>query len=327
MIHPLLQLGRPVGLLSQGAAPTKAYWLGGFDVQQGADAFVELDPHRRPEPRELAAIGALVVVRTIPSTWLSGLRQLRAQGKPVVLLLDDALLGSEALADLPLLYRWRLWWGISRHRACLGELITELWVSTAALADQCRRELGSHAIPIKVLPLRPALGVVATQKAFRIAYLGTASHRAELTWLLLLLAELQRRRSDCLVELVLNESWRRRFRHLPRTCISYPMDWETYRMDTGNRSVDLLLVPLLPTAFNFGRAAVKFFDAARLGAVGLYSDRTPYKGFVRDGIDGQLLPDAPGAWLEAIDALLLDQSKRQQLAVGCRKRALQLCSG
>jgi hypothetical protein len=105
------------------------------------------------------------------------------------------------------------------------------------------------------------------------------------------------------------------------------MDWETYRMDTGNRSVDLLLVPLLPSPFNSARAAVKFFDAARLGAVGLYSDRAPYKGFVRDGIDGQLLPDAPEAWLEAIDALLLDQSKRQQLAVDCRKRALQLCSG
>jgi hypothetical protein len=105
------------------------------------------------------------------------------------------------------------------------------------------------------------------------------------------------------------------------------MDWETYRMDTVNRSVDLLLVPLLPTPFNCGRAAVKFFDAARLGAVGLYSDRAPYKGFVRDGIDGQLLPDAPEVWLEAIDALLLDQGKRQKLAIGCRQRALELCNG
>jgi hypothetical protein len=327
MLHPLLLLGRPVGLLSEGAGPTRAYWLGGLESPQGADAWIEFNPRCRPQPADLEAIGALVVVRTIPRAWLSGLRQLRAQGKPVVLLLDDALLGSEALADLPLLYRWRLWWGISRHRTCLGVLITELWVSTAALADQCRQELGPHAIPIKVLPLRPALGVVATQKAFRIAYLGTASHSAELTWLLPLLAQLQRLRSDCLVELVLNRSWRRRFRHLPRTRIFYPMDWETYRMDTGNRSVDLLLVPLLPTAFNSGRAAVKFFDAARLGAVGLYSDRTPYKGFVRNGIDGQLLPDSPGAWLEAIDALLRDQGKRQQLAAGCRKRALQLCSG
>ena len=52
---------------------------------------------------------------------------------------------------------------------------------------------------------------------------------------------------------------------------------------------------------------MKVFDARRLGAVGLCSNRLPYRGCVRDGVDG-VLPDNPTNWLEMIDRLLADHN-------------------
>ena len=245
MLHPLLWLDGPVGLLSEGGAPTRAYWLGGFDTQQGANALVELDPHRRPEPRELAAIGALVVVRTIPRVWLRSIRDLRRSGVVVVLLLDDALLDPAAVEEQEFRYRLRLWLGMTRHRRRLASLFNEIWVTNPALETSCRNQLGSESLPIRVLPLQPPARVVQPPQVLRVAYLGTASHGAEYRWLLPLLQQLQAERRDCLVELILPPRWRRHFKQLPRTRILYPMDWETYLLDTGSRSIDVVLVPLL----------------------------------------------------------------------------------
>ena len=118
----------------------------------------------------------------------------------------------------------------------------------------------------------------------------------------------------------MNRRWRKAFAGIPRLKLVYPMDWQTFCLDTGNRQVDLLLVPLLPGAFNAGRSAVKVFDARRLGAVGLYSNRAPYAGCVRDGVDGLLLDDAPQRWLQSIDSLLEDASARQAITAASRQR-------
>ena len=295
-------------------------------LQHEQQGWIELNPRKRPMPSELEILESVVVVRTLPTRWLRDLRQMRVSGKRVILLLDDALLDPAALAELRWNYRWRLWWTLGRHRQGLSRLVSELWVSTEALAKSCRLNMGSQPMIIRVMPLRPPLLLIQQPRVYRLAYLGTASHRAELAWLLPLLAELQHQRSDCLLELILDRRWRHKFRNLPRTRIFYPMDWGTYLLDTGNRSVELLLVPLMAGAFNAGRAPVKFFDAARLGAVGLYSNRPPYKSFIRHGEDGLLLPDDPQAWLDAIKTLLSDHSRRITLAKQCRARALEICS-
>ena len=118
----------------------------------------------------------------------------------------------------------------------------------------------------------------------------------------------------------MNRRWRKAFAGIPRLKLLYPTDWKTFCFDTGNRRVDLLLVPLLSGAFNAGRSAVKVFDARRLGAVGLYSNRPPYSVCVRHNVDGVLIDDDPQQWLQAIDALLEDASARQALMAASRQR-------
>ena len=78
---------------------------------------------------------------------------------------------------------------------------------------------------------------------------------------------------------------------------------------------------------NAARAPVKFIDAARCGAAGLYSDRVPYRGFIRHGVDGLLLGDGHGEWLAAIEHLIGDSGARRRLAEEGRQRALRLCQG
>ena len=316
MPHPLLDLPQPWALLRQGAAPTVAHWLDGA-LEQAGTPMLQLDPQRPLAGTDLDRLGAVVVVRTLPRRWLTPLRRMRARGCPVLLLLDDDLLTPAALQGLPWPYRWRLWWGLTRHRRRLGRWLSGLWVSTEALGRQCA---AATDLPMQVLPMQPGAAVLDPPRLFRIAYLGTTAHRQELAWLLNLFQQLQRRRSDCLVELVVDRHWRARFRGLPRVRLLYPMDWETFCLDTGNRGVDLMLAPLLEAPFNAGRAPVKVFDARRLGAVGLYSDRPPYRDCIRDGVDGVLLPDEPQVWLEMIDALLADPTRRQQLVAASRHR-------
>ena len=80
--------------------------------------------------------------------------------------------------------------------------------------------------------------------------------------------------------------------------------------------------PLLPTPFNATRGPVKFCDFARMGAVGVYGDVVPFAGFVRDGVDGLLLPNEPARWIEALVALVNDAPRRSAIAAAARVRAL-----
>jgi hypothetical protein len=69
---------------------------------------------------------------------------------------------------------------------------------------------------------------------------------------------------------------------------------------------------------------VKAFDAARLGAAALYADAPAYRGFVREGVDGLLLPMRAEAWAAAVAALLADPARRLALATAAQARLAAL---
>ena len=140
-------------------------------------------------------------------------------GCRVVLLLDDDLLTPRSLIGLPWGYCWRLWRGMTRHRLQLSCWFSELWVSTEPLKRQCQQVTD---LPVQVLPLQPSQLVIEPPKLFRIAYLGTTSHQQELAWLVGLFRQLQLRRTDCLLEVVVNRRWRKVFAGIPRVKCCIP---------------------------------------------------------------------------------------------------------
>ena len=103
----------------------------------------------------------------------------------------------------------------------------------------------------------------------------------------------------------------------------YPMDFNTFLSDTSNRNIDLLLVPLLSSKFNDYRSPVKFFDAARLNAAGIYSKREPYLNFINNNIDGILLNNDQSKWLYTINYLLDNEYKLENLKTFCKKRVIE----
>lgn len=312
-----------MALLHQGGDSTIDHFLRGPLESAGA-RILRVDTAVDPDPatlRELTDCRLLVAVRYLPEPWLKPLARLRAGGARLALLLDDHLLDPAAMRQLPRDYRRRLWQRIGRLGPRLPELVDQLWVTSEALAHNYAH-LGARR-----LPLHPHPDLLIERPRLQLAYLGTSVHEAEFAWLLPLLEELQLRHGHTHVELFGDLALNRRFRHLPRLRILHPMRWSNYLAETGAGRIDILLTPLLSSPFNAARSPVKLIDAARSGAAGLYSDRPPYRGFVRDGVDGLLLDDDPTSWLKAIDRLIADPGERLRLAAAARRRALALSRG
>jgi Glycosyl transferases group 1 len=266
----------------------------------------------------MMAASLVVVVRYLPRYWLRVLRHVRKAGIRLVYLMDDDLLDPALLPQLPAAYRQRLRQRITRQRARVPELCSPIWVTSEFLESKYA-QLGALR-----LPLRPHPGLLAERPRLQLAYLGSSVHALEFAWLRELLILLQSRQSHTHVDVFGDLSINRQFRDLPRVRILHPMRWPSFLAETGQGRCDLLLTPLLESPLNAARAPVKFIDAARCGAAGLYSDRSPYRGFIRPGIDGLLLGDGQKEWLEAIEWLIRDSEARHRLATEGRRRALQL---
>ena len=272
---------------------------------------------RQAVPPDLPRHGDLVVVsRYLTRDWRRVLAARRASLAGLVYFMDDDLFDPAALHGLSAAYARKLRTLALDHRPWLEANADAFWVATPALA--------AKYVTLKpvVLPLSPSPTLCRPRPAVRLAYHGTASHQAEIDWLHGVVARVQALCEDTHVEIVGDHAVQRRWRELPRVTVLHPMRWDNYQAWTAMHSVDLGLAPLLPSAFNAARGPVKFFDYARMGAAGLYADLPPYRGFIRDGVDGLLLP--PGsvdAWVEAIVALARDPARRARLQAAVRERA------
>ena len=104
-------------------------------------------------------------------------------------------------------------------------------------------------ISIKVLDLKYKNNIIKS-KLYRISFIGTSSHVLELKWIKKLFLEIQSQRDDCLIELFVDKKWRSYFKSIARIKMIYPMDWESFLLDTQNRNVDIVLNPILKSEFN-----------------------------------------------------------------------------
>lgn len=322
--HSLLTPGRStdrsdrtLAVLHQNAGPTLAYFVRA-PAEHENFLITELDsalPPTSSAQEILAAADHVLVVRYLPRPWLQVIQKLAASGASLIFLMDDDLLDPQALDGLPLAYQRRLRKRITNQARHVPRLFSRIWVTSAYLKSKY-----CHLKP-HLLELCPEGKVVAASSTHRLAYLGTASHPLEFAWLVGLLERLQQSRGDCTIEIYGDIQVNRQFRHIPGVRIVHPMMWAAFLRDSSVRQLDVMLCPLLDHPFNRCRAPVKFFDAARMGAVGVYSDRAPYQGFIRQGEDGILLPDDLDCWITALHQLLDDQTHRATLAANAKLRA------
>ena len=236
--------------------------------------------------------------------------------------MDDDLLDPSAHAGLASTYARKLETLASSQRRWLEVHADAFWVATPALAAKYA------ALDPHLIPLAPPAALLAAHPSVRIVYHGTASHAAEIEWLHDVIAAVQQRCASTHFELFGEHPVQRRYRDLPRVAVLHPMRWENYLAYTASHSATVGLAPLLPGPFNAARGAVKFYDYARMGAVGLYTDVEPYRGFVHDGIDGLLLPNDPQRWIETLVALAQPGDPTvERLSKGVRARIASLSAG
>ena len=309
------------GVLHQGAGSTLDFFLRAEFERRGWQA-MEFDTRRRPDRaigERLLDCQIVVLVRYLPRSWIPILRRAQQAGKRIVYMMDDDLFDSSCFRGLPSRYARKLRRLAWSQRQRILSFCSEFWVSSAELAQ---RYASHHP---RVLPLEPISRVIAPAKAFRVAYHGTGSHLEEIRWLLPLVQQLQRICTTSQVQIYGGRPVHRLFADVPRVEVLQPVPWDRYLEQTALDPQHLLLCPLRPTPFNGARAAVKFFDAARLGALGLYSNRPPYSSFVRDGEDGLLLGDDRDSWLDAILDLQARPEVARAMATAGRERARALC--
>lgn len=185
----------------------------------------------------------------------------------------------------------------------------QAWFSTAVLADSHRDAAGERAVVVpnaldphlwgpRAGP-RPRAGT-----AFRILYMGTRTHDADLAAILPALDAFAAERPDMELHLIgavtadPGRAWCR-VAPIPRHAVEYP---SFVRWLQRQGPFDLGIAPLAYTAFNAAKSDVKFLDYCALGLPSLLADLPPYRDPLRpDGL-ARLVPGDAGAWLAALRA-------------------------
>lgn len=302
-------------VFSEGATASSDYFLFPYLERLGyrtalVDSRVEPSGHFPVEGCRL-----VVISRYVSTRWLAVLEQLRRQGTKLVYFMDDDLFDLRVLHGLPWGLRWKIVHRAYRHRRPLLKLCSEFWVSTPYLADK-------YAVfkPVLLSPLA-SRATLATHHGISVCYHGTPNHRPEIEWLVPIIEAVQARVDHVHFEVFGAPAVNAALKRLPRVSVLQPMTWPNYLSFTASQRRDLALAPLLPSAFNASRGPTKFYDYARMGAVGLYSDRPAYRGFIEDGVDGLLLDNDPALWVDAILDLAADSAKRAAMASAVMRRA------
>ena len=320
MIRPMASYaGKPIRdilVLEHGRNPTTDIYLRPRLKKLGNPPVRYADIRNAARSDEVHEGTFVIICRYMSSAWLRKLRNSRRQLAGVAYLADDDMPAALRDGTLPLRYRAKLFRYYGRHVAALSAIVSQLWLSTPDLAKKYK-DCGPTVVSPVFVPAFDEAPMV------RIAYHATAAHLAELRWLVGVVAAVQERCPNTLFEIFGDRAVRRLFLDVPRVVVLHPMSWPDYLAYASSCRCDIGLAPLLPSDTNAGRAPVKFFDMARIGAAGIFSDVPPYAGFVHDGVDGVLVRNESPAWSEEIARLVSSPTRRQQLAAAALERCMR----
>ncbi len=285
----------------------------------GADLpWAVVDLETPPDDVEMwAGEGLLVIVcRYINARWLRALEQNVDRLKGVVLFIDDDLPAMVRDRSIPAAARGRILRDHVRHAARLGAVASARWVTSSVLAGTMTEP---PARILEPLPTEPPRAPARTPPAL-VVYHGGPTHRREQAFVAGVAAALASRRPDIRFEITGDAGLERWAAGFDTVEVIPATPWRTYRRTQSVRQAAIMLAPLFDTAVNRARAPVKFFDATRLGAVGVYAENPVYGAWVRDGVDGRLLPMAVDVWANEIEALVDAPGARFAMAKAAHDR-------
>jgi len=249
----------------------------------------------------------VVIVRYITKEALEHLEKYRSRLRGVAFFFDDDFISMFDDKSIPGEYRKKIRKLFYKHRNILSRICSEIWVSSPHLAKKYANDSP------RLIPAVYEENMGDHHNAIRIFYHGTKIHRPEIEWLQPIIKHIQTTRDDTQFEIIGDHWVNRLFRDIPRTTILHPMSWCNYLEYCRAQQLDIGLVPLSDNSINEARSHTKFYDILRSGAVGIYSDKQPYKSIVKDWETGILADHHPESWIETIDMLADDRRKLESL--------------
>lgn len=99
-------------------------------------------------------------------------------------------------------------------------------------------------------------------------------------------------------------------------------DYDTFVRTLATSGYDIGLAPLLPTPHNLSKTNTKFRDYGLCRIAGIYSAVDIYTGCVEPESTGLLVNQAPHAWYDAIERLILDKSLRENIQENAYKKVV-----
>ncbi|MCH8533382.1 MAG: glycosyltransferase family 1 protein [Saccharospirillum sp.] len=217
---------------------------------------------------------SILFVRYLSKPWQQWVSRHRAQFKQVVYFMDDDLFDLASWSGQRWQYRWRLYQRAYRFQSWLKATGARLWVSTSALANKYDDWQPQVLLPES--PYKFDRTPQSTENSI-IFYHGSASHEAEMKWLLPVLDQVLAQHESAIVEVIADARTKRHFQPLvqsygQRMKVVPPMPWPDYqRFVTGTKRT-VGLAPLIDTPFNCYRAPTKRFDIEAAGAMGIFAD-------------------------------------------------------
>ncbi len=242
-------------------------------------------------------------------------------GIRAVYFFDDDLFDFNVIKQLPLKYGLKIFFTAYIFKALLRRLFDEFWVSSPYLQKKY-----AHLNPKLRFPHQVADSSKSSNKII-VCYHGSASHIKEIKWLFNIISEVQTKTDNVHFEIFGTASVNKRFKNTPRVSVLHPMPWENYLAYTFSHQADIGLAPLLDTKFNLGRSPTKFFDYARMGAVGIYTNNDVYNKLVKHNKNGILLINNQETWVKNIIDLSSNLKKLNQLKFEVKKSAVKNDNG
>lgn len=278
----------PTYLVQEGPNPTADFYFTDRDRQY--DVWLKSDPNQYT----FSAKDTLIFVRYINKAWINYLKKLNESQRPyLVFFIDDDVFDHKMHVGLPLRYRYKMYSLATCYQKQLKNLGFTLWVSTPWLQQKYHQ-------------WQPVLRVLQNPHRLRergkdiVFYHGTASHEAEIEWLLPVFEAVLKQNKQLNIELIGNKKVHRLFKSMEAVHVYHPMSWYSYCQLISGPGRIIGLAPLLETSFNQARSASKFFDITQAGAVGLYADSAVYANKIIHGQTGFLLNMEQERWVESI---------------------------
>lgn len=280
--------------------------LEALDFGWGLTAAGRLRPH-------LHDCTHVIVSRYCPGAWVKALIENRGRRFQLIYLVDDDIPAAAATGALPLTYRLRMARVARREFAAFLRGADRVVVTSRFLAGKYPADNVDLLEPANIWPLR-SLDHFQDPERIVISFHATAIHQGDLAAVAPALRKVHDARANVWLEIMTDGKVPLYLRRLPRCRVRPDLPWPQYREVVQSSQSHIGLAPLMDSPYNRGKSHIKLFDITAMGAAGVYSNRSPYAGVIRHGVNGVLVEDRAEAWADTLIDLVDNPGRAKRMA-------------